>query len=287
VGGEIHMDHARREFHLRQINEQGYTVVEDVLDPALTEALREDIQRVERELGITTADNEFEGKHTLRTHNLLAHGPLYADLAVNPDVLPLADLVLGPGCLLSMMGSITIGPEETAQPIHADDQILPITKPHRAVVCNTMWAITDFTRENGATQVIPRSHLADHSPEYGAQPEPVQVEMAKGSVLIWHGSLWHGGGANQTQGSRVGISVIYCAGFLRQEENQQLGIPREMVLTFPPRLQELVGYGVYMGVLGHIDRESPADFFRGSHAQPGISETGRYDNATISAWRGM
>jgi ectoine hydroxylase-related dioxygenase (phytanoyl-CoA dioxygenase family) len=150
-----------------------------------------------------------------------------------------------------------------------------------------MWAITDFTPENGATLVVPRSHLADHSPQYGAQHEPVPVAMAKGSVLIWHGSLWHGGGANRTPGSRVGISVIYCAGFLRQEENQQLGIPKEMVLSFPPRLQELVGYGVYMGVLGHIYRESPANFFRGSHAQRDISETGRDDNATISAWRGM
>ncbi|HEY5986128.1 MAG TPA: phytanoyl-CoA dioxygenase family protein [Streptosporangiaceae bacterium] len=282
------MDHATRESHLQQIHEQGYTVVEEALDPALTEALREDIHRVERALGVTVADNDFEGRHTLRTHNLLAHGPLYASLAVHPDVLPLVDLVLGPGCLLSMMGSITIGPEETAQPIHADDQIFPIAKPHRAVVCNTMWAISDFTGDNGATQVVPRSHLADRSPEYGARCESIPVEMAKGSVLIWHGSLWHGGGANRAGNSRVGVSAIYCAGYLRQEENQQLGIPKEMALGFPPRLQELVGYGVYMGVLGHIYRESPASFFRGSsHGRRSISETGRYDNATISAWRGM
>ena len=82
--------------------------------------------------------------------------------------------------------------------------------------------------------------------------------MKKGSVLIWDGALWHGGGANKTAKRRTGIAMNYCAGFIRQQENQQLGLSPELVKTFSPRLRELVGYGVYQGLIGHIDKQSPA-----------------------------
>ncbi len=81
--------------------------------------------------------------------------------------------------------------------------------------------------------------------------------MPRGSVLVYNGSLWHKGGANKTDRRRVGIAMNYCAGFIRQQENQQLGIPRELAAGFSPRLQELVGYGVYRGIIGHIDKQSP------------------------------
>jgi ectoine hydroxylase-related dioxygenase (phytanoyl-CoA dioxygenase family) len=122
-----------------------------------------------------------------------------------------------------------------------------------------MWALTDFTEANGATRVIPESHLADCSPDFGAPYDSVPAEMSKGSVLIWHGSLWHGGGANTTGERRVGIAMNYCAGFIRQQENQQLGIPVELLRRFPRRLQELCGFGVYRGLIGHIDKHSPAE----------------------------
>jgi ectoine hydroxylase-related dioxygenase (phytanoyl-CoA dioxygenase family) len=120
-----------------------------------------------------------------------------------------------------------------------------------------MWALTDFTEANGATRIIPGTHLADASPNYGQAYDSIAAEMPKGSVLVWHGSLWHGGGANQTGERRVGIAMNYCAGYIRQQENQQLGLPGSLVATFPPRLRELVGYGVYMGLIGHIDKRSP------------------------------
>jgi ectoine hydroxylase-related dioxygenase (phytanoyl-CoA dioxygenase family) len=120
-----------------------------------------------------------------------------------------------------------------------------------------MWALTDFTEANGATRVIPGSHLADHSPEYGHPFDSIAAEMPKGSVLLWHGSLWHGGGANATSERRVGLAMNYCAGFARQQENQQLGIPRDIAAHFSPRLRQLVGYGIYAGLIGHIDKHDP------------------------------
>jgi ectoine hydroxylase-related dioxygenase (phytanoyl-CoA dioxygenase family) len=83
--------------------------------------------------------------------------------------------------------------------------------------------------------------------------------MPKGSVLVWHGSLWHGGGSNTTSERRVGIAMNYCAGWIRQQENQQLGIPREIAAGFAPRLRELCGYSVYNGLIGHIDKRSPVE----------------------------
>lgn len=243
--------------HAARIARDGYTVLEEVLEPSLVEALSADLGRLEREFETRPAKNEFEGTRTLRVYNLLAHGKVWEQVPVHDRVLPLVERVLDPGCLVSSLSSIDILPGESEQPIHADDQLHPIAKPHVATVCNTMWALTDFTEANGATRVVPGSHLSDVSPDFGKAYESVAAEMKKGSVLVWHGSLWHGGGANRTDVPRVGIAMNYCAGYIRQQENQQLGIPLEVARGFSPRLRELVGYGVYNNLIGHIDRKSP------------------------------
>src|SRR5438045_9265484 len=106
---------------------------------------------------------------------------------------------------------------------------------------------------------MPWTELFEHSRRYDNPYESIPAEMAKGSVLVWHGSLWHGGGANTTSERRIGIAMNYCAGYIRQQENQQLGLAPSLVQTFPRRLQELVGYGIYNGLIGHIDKRAPYD----------------------------
>jgi ectoine hydroxylase-related dioxygenase (phytanoyl-CoA dioxygenase family) len=244
--------------HLARIAEHGYTILENAIEPSLADALLDELTRIERELSIEPANNEFEGTHTRRVYNLLAHGPPWQRIPVHPLVLPIVEGVLDAGCLVSSLSSIAIGPGESAQPIHADDQLLPLTKPHVATVCNSMWALTDFTERNGATRIVPGSHRADHSPEYGKEFDSIPAEMPRGGILIWHGSLWHGGGANRTRETRVGIAMNYCAGWLRQQENQQLGLSLEQLRSFEPRLQELCGFGIYHGLIGHIDKQSAA-----------------------------
>lgn len=254
--------------HLRAIEDQGYTVVEDVFDADQADALVDDLDRLVRDLGIVPADNAFEGTRTTRVYNLLAHGSRFERIPLHPGVLPICEGVLDRGLLVSSLSSIAIGPGETAQPIHADDQVMPLAKPHPATVCNTMWALTDFTEANGATRLVPGSHTADHSPDLTRTYDTVPAEMAKGSVLIWHGSLWHGGGANTTGERRVGIAMNYCAGYIRQQENQQLGLDRAAVAGFPRRLQELVGYGIYRGLIGHIDKQVPANVLLNADTDP-------------------
>jgi ectoine hydroxylase-related dioxygenase (phytanoyl-CoA dioxygenase family) len=244
--------------YLDDIERDGYTIVPDVFDADHALHLVDRLDQLERELGTVAASNDFEGTATVRIYNLLAHGALFESIPVDPTILPIVEGVLDDGCLVSSLSSIAIGPGETAQPIHADDQIMPLPKPHVATVCNTMWALTNFTEANGATRIIPGSHRADHSPTYGQHYESIPAEMAVGSVLVWHGSLWHGGGANSTSHRRYGIAMNYCAGWVRQQENQQLGLPLELVERFAPRLQTLCGFGVYHGLIGHIDKASPA-----------------------------
>jgi ectoine hydroxylase-related dioxygenase (phytanoyl-CoA dioxygenase family) len=259
--------------HAERIARDGYTIVEDAIEPALVDELAATVSRLEAALNVEPAGNSFSGTKTLRICNLLAHGEVWQRVPVHSNVLPVVERVLDPGCLVSSLSSINIGPGETAQPIHADDILMPIPKPHPPTVCNSMWALTDFTDANGATRIIPGSHLFDHSPTYGQHYDSIPAEMPRGSVLVWHGSLWHGGGANHTEGRRVGIAMNYCAGYIRQQENQQLGLAPELVRTFSPRLKELVGYGVYNGLIGHIDNRVPADIILGDHPRPLIWDT--------------
>jgi ectoine hydroxylase-related dioxygenase (phytanoyl-CoA dioxygenase family) len=258
------LEDATIEAHAERVRADGWSVVENAIAPDLVDELNEDLLRLERALGIVPADNLFEGLHTTRIYNLLVHGRLYERVPVHPNVLPIVERVLDPGLLISSLSSIAIGPDESAQLIHADDQIISMPKPHPPIICNTMWAITDFTEENGATRLCPGTHTADHSPDPLEQYDSIPAEMSKGSVLVWVGSLWHGGGANRTNQRRVGVAMNYCAGYLRQQENQQLGIPVETARRFPRRLQELVGYSIYKGLIGHIDKQHPGKLLLGA-----------------------
>ena len=256
--------------HVEAVRRDGWTVVPDAIDVGFLDALEEDLGRLERDLGIVPADNAFEGTRTTRIYNLLAHGPLYARIPVHPNVLPIVEGVLDPGLLVSSLSSIAIGPDESAQPIHCDDQLIPLPRPHPPIICNTMWAVTDFTEENGATRLCPGTHLLDHSPNLLEHYDSIPAEMSKGSVLVWVGSLWHGGGANRTSQRRVGIAMNYCAGYIRQQENQMLGIPVPLMRTFPRRLQELCGYSIYNGLVGHIDKQHPGKVVLDSDAPSGL-----------------
>ena len=253
------MDANALEHHLSEIDDQGYTIVEDAIEPALVEGLVEAIRRVARERDTTPRGNAAEGYATLRTYNLLAKDPIFQEMPVHANVLPVVERVLDKGCLLSGMTAIDMGPGETAQPLHPDDVVMNVERPHVALQCVSMWALTDFTADNGGTRVVPGSHKYDHAPDLSKTYETIPVEMRAGSVMIFHGSTWHGGGANVTADQwRLGVNLQYCAGFIRPQQCAYLGIPQEITRTFSDRLLELCGYGLYKGIMGHIDGDSPA-----------------------------
>jgi ectoine hydroxylase-related dioxygenase (phytanoyl-CoA dioxygenase family) len=216
----------------------------------------------------------FSGRTTKRTGALIARSPSSHALVQHPLVLDVTGRLLhqAKSYQLHLTQTIAIGPDSPGQAIHRNQwafDFFPFPADHH-VQCNTIWALTDFTEANGATRIIPGSHLRDHSPEFGSHHDSIAAEMPRGSVLVWHGSLWHGGGANRTGERRVGIAMNYCAGWIRQQENQQLGIPREIARGFSARLRELVGYGVYHGLVGHIDKRDPKFLLGGTSSDGGM-----------------
>lgn len=243
--------------HRQRLERDGYTILEDAVPDPLLDEIDEALARLERDLGAAPSSNRFEGAHTVRVYNLLAHDPVFRQVPVHPLVLGLVESVLGPDPLISSLSSIAIDAGEAAQPLHADDALHPLPRPHPATVCNSMWALTDFTDANGATRLVPGSHLDGSIPIYDADLATVPATMRRGSILVWHGSLIHGGGANRTDRRRTGLAMNYCAGWVRQQENQQLGIPRDVVADFEPRLAALCGFGIYRGLIGHIEKSSP------------------------------
>jgi len=254
----MQLDKEQIKAHADRIQTDGYTIVENAIETDFIERIADELARVERELNIKPRMNVFEGNKTTRVLNLLAYGKTFEAIPVHRNILPIVEEVLDGGLLVSTVTSVAISPGELAQPIHADDQLIPLKKPHQAIICNTMWALTDFTDDNGATRLVPKSHLEKHNPEFMKYYPTIPAVMKKGSVLIWHGSLWHGGGANVSNDVRIGIAMNYCAGYIRQQENQQLGIPLETIRGFEPRLKELIGFGLYRGLLGNIVYKSPS-----------------------------
>jgi ectoine hydroxylase-related dioxygenase (phytanoyl-CoA dioxygenase family) len=242
-----------------QVVRDGWTVLRGAIEPELVAALLARIDTLLVELAVPFGANAFLGRQTRRIFNLLARDPVFARVPLHSAVLPVVEGVLGSELLLSSLTAIEMQPGQAAQPFHADDGSYGLPKPHPPYNATAIWALTDFTLENGATRLVPGSHRADRSPQRGEDPRSVAAEMSAGSVLVYHGSLWHGGGANRSGARRAAIVCNYCAGFLRQEECQLLALPREQVAAFPPRLQALVGYGTYRGLLGHVDQRNPAE----------------------------
>jgi ectoine hydroxylase-related dioxygenase (phytanoyl-CoA dioxygenase family) len=202
-----------------------------------------------------TGRNDFEGFHTQRIYALFAKTRAFDDAAIHPTLLAVLDRVLGQ-YQFSAPVAIHIGPDETAQVLHRDEDVYPLPRPHDEVVFNTMWTLCDFTEANGATRVVPGSHRW----EEGRRPrddEAVAAEMPAGSVLFYRGSLWHGGGANRTDRPRLGVVLEFAASWLRPQETQLLAVPPDVVAGLPERLQELLGYNIYPPFLGYVDGRHP------------------------------
>jgi len=253
------------------VGEDGAVVVDGVAPPAL-------LDRIESELSpylhaTPTGPDEFSGSRTRRTGSLIARSPACRELVMHPLALGVARTFLGhaTNIQLHLTQAIAIGPGETAQPIHRDQwafDFFPFP-PGYEVQCNTIWALTDFTEENGATRIVPGSNHREDKLTFGPDDtEP--AEMARGSVLFYSGSVYHGGGPNRSDATRIGLNITYNVAWLRQEENQYLSVPREVAETLPTELLRLMGYDRGAYALGYIDDlRDPIEAVR-----PGTGSTG-------------
>jgi len=269
--------------HAQRIRDDGYTVIERAADPALVAALISAVERIERDHQLGCAKTSFEGFKTLRVNNLLTYDEVFWEVPLHSGVLPIVEAVLDKECLLSSFCSLVLGPGQEAQPIHEDTQLIPLPRPHIPITLNAIWALSDFTATNGATRIIPGSHKYETSPVYGQDYDALTATMPAGSVMLFDSALWHGGGPNNSEARRFAFSCAYCWGWMRQQENLQLGIPQEIAQRFPRRLQELCGYSVYKGQFGHIDNHDPIELLGRERGKRMVWEATDVRNARLAA----
>lgn len=243
----------------------GALVIDDLADAATLAAITDEM--APWVAATPPGSDDFAGRNTRRTGALVARSPASHRLVRHPLVLDVTGRLLhrARAFQLHLTQLISIGPGSPAQAVHRDQwafDFFPFPADHH-VQCNTIWAMTDFTEANGATRVIPGSQELPDSFDHGID-ETVPAEMAAGSCLLYTGKVYHGGGENRSDATRVGLNIAYDVAWLRQEENQYLSVPREVAEGLDDEFLRLLGYRIGAYALGYIDDvRDPLEAIRG------------------------
>lgn len=256
----------------KALADDGAVIVDDVASTALLD--RFDAEIAPYVEATTPGPDDFSGHNTRRTGALIARSPAAREMVMHSLVLGTCKQVLGHASSfqLHLTQVISIGPGEPAQPVHRDQWAYDFFTfpPGYEVQCNTIWALTDFTEENGATRVVPGSnHLEDKLRL--TQEDTVPAEMRRGSILFYTGAVYHGGGANRSDAVRTGVNITYNLSWLRQEENQYLAVPLEQARELDVDLLRLMGYQRGAYALGYVgDLQDPIEVVRPDLATRGF-----------------
>jgi ectoine hydroxylase-related dioxygenase (phytanoyl-CoA dioxygenase family) len=255
--------------HMDDLETQGFTVIEDFLSPGQLEQFREGLAPY---LGTYRGRNPFEGYTTERVYTLVGRGKVFEDSASDPRLLAILDRLLRPNYLLSANHAICIYPGEKAQNLHFDDGFYPFPRPRPAFSISTIGAIDAFTPENGGTVMYKGSHtwtaeraqklaLSLMRGERNDDTEAVNyLTMPAGALCVFHGTLLHGAGANQSQAPRLAYTNHYCEPWARPQENFYLGVPKEKVRGMSREMKILLGYELLQekSIMGQVGGYNPA-----------------------------
>jgi ectoine hydroxylase-related dioxygenase (phytanoyl-CoA dioxygenase family) len=248
--------------HIRQ---HGYAIVDDLADANLLEQLEAESQAYID--ASAYGRDEYDGQLTRRTGALIARSPAARELVMNPVALGTVKELLRHATAIQLHTTqiISISPGETQQKLHRDQMAFDFFPfpPDYHVQCNTLWALTDFTIENGATHLSPDTSTIDD--EDAAMVNPVQAEMRRGACLFYDGKILHGGGANTSDEDRRGVNLTYSVGWVRQEENQYLACPAEIARTLEDDLLRVMGYQAGAFAMGYVgDLQDPLAVLKGT-----------------------
>ncbi len=244
----------------------GCIIIRDLIDHGVIDGLLADMAPYLAKK--PKGEGNFAGFETKRLHSLFSKSDRVADFVTHDGILSIMDRLLGPYCDTYQFSSnsiTAIGPDESIQPLHRDDLLYPLAHPsERNACCTAFWALTDFTAKNGATRVIPGSHLWDDERQ-PREEETVQAIMPKGSACIFLGATYHGGGRNTTADQwRIAMFSGYLLGWLRQEQNFYMAVPPDMARKMPEKLARLLGYSLHKPFLGWVeDFQDPWDVLQG------------------------
>ena len=226
------------------LGDDGCVVVDNVVRPEVMDEVARELRPFAENTPL--GPDDFSGRRTRRTGGLIARSPKCRELVMHPRRARRRRArcsAMRPAFSSISRRSFRSAPASRPRRFIATSGHSISSRFPRGyeVQCNTIWAMTDFTAENGATRVIPGSnHFDDKLRFTEADTEP--AEMSKGSVLFYTGSIYHGGGANRSKEIRTGINITYNVSWLRQEENQYLSVPLEIARTLPVDLLRLMGY---------------------------------------------
>ena len=246
----------------------GYCVLPDLLPCEVIEELDDSLY-----LDFATTpfcQGNFYGERTRRFGRVLARTRLSHPLVTHPLVLGVVQRVLDPWCdhfQLNLTQAIAIHPGELAQMPHRDQDMWGGPKGKVEYLVNVMWALTPFTRENGATRLWKHSHMARIDKEFCEGDEDVP-EFGPGSALLFLGSTLHAAGANYSRDVRRGLVAGYSLGWLKTYENQFLAYPPEIARTFDPRLADLIGYRLHRPNLNNYEGRCPSVLLQGRAPGP-------------------
>lgn len=265
--------------HAREIREQGFTVIRDFMDVGALAAFRKALAPY---LGSHRGRNDFEGFETERVYTLVARDQVFEDLATDPRIMSLLSRFLEGAFLLSATHAINLMPGETAQSIHTDDGFYHQPRSSPAVGYSMIGAIDAFTRANGATEVIPGSHLWSDEEVAERRRDPggleallIPIEIPAGACFVFPGKLLHRGGANRTDRPRLAFTNQYCAGWARPQENFFLSVPKEIVRGMSPRAQALLGYELWPSFMGMVSGSHPAKALAEDFVPPIVAQAPR------------
>ncbi len=252
------------------LRQDGAVAVKELAPRSVVDDVASDL-RAQFDAEGTYAQCEFNGFKTLRLSSILARSHASAELIGHDRLLEIIDPILLPNCTNYRIGSTTgveILPGERAQVPHSDGDIYPARIAGLEWQVSAMWALTEFTKENGATRVAIGSHKNLVDGRFKAD-EMIQSPMPRGSVLIYLGSTVHGGGENRSSAPRMGLVNTYSLGWLRQEVNQYLAVPRSVIEGHSEKIQRLLGYQTHGPYLGKYPDQPDGGWYLGNEAGRG------------------
>jgi ectoine hydroxylase-related dioxygenase (phytanoyl-CoA dioxygenase family) len=244
----------------------GYVVLRALLsDEQLTAAVRHADSLLR---AVDWSDNDFDGRRTRRVYSLLSRLGAVEPLLTHPEVHRLVTACLGEAYQFGMLFLSAVDPGQGAQPVHFDAGVYPLPRDVEAET-NVIWALDDFTADNGATLIAPGSHRwpAGRRPQ---QQELVPVVMPAGSALVYSGRLWHAAGHNRAETTRRALICEHVLPWLRPADNHVLATGPEQLLSLTPQLRRLAGVTPASTYLGFIGGQDPEQWLRQSTRLPDL-----------------
>tara|TARA_B110000014_G_C20115570_1_gene589065 strand:+ start:1644 stop:2519 length:876 start_codon:yes stop_codon:yes gene_type:complete len=253
---------------VQDVERQGFAIIHDFLSEQQLDVICDRMTPIFEMTGTRNAKDArgshrkgYHGVQAVHVHNLFAKTRAVDDVAIDPLLLLIIEGVLGPLFQMSVATAMCPDPGVDPQGLHQDDGHYPLPRPRPPFIANTLIALDDFSESNGATRLVPGSHRWTHPVNH--EEDFVVAEMPAGSLLVFDGALWHAGGGNSTNDKRRrSINFNFNLSWLRQQENQYVGIPRDVWLSLPEKLQRLLGFQKVNFLYGSVDYTDPLVYFK-------------------------